>query len=196
MANSTKTQITKKKASNKIVMPRWAMFVVTTIIVVAGIFLVYDSLAIQGRNTGGGNSGGNSGVTILPNGVRQVTYNGRVLFKKRSLACSGGFKYKYQSGPESDRWRCAGGAAVAGGGNYEADKLYIYNRESGNNPAAVNSSSGACGLGQFLPCNKIQPCTLNEAGRGCQDGKFTAYMQARYGTWSAARAFWDSHNWW
>ena len=73
------------------------------------------------------------------------------------------------------------------------DKLYIYMRESGNNPGAINASSGACGLGQALPCSKM-PCSLTDYA--CQDNYFTGYALARYGSWSAARAFWDAHNWW
>lgn len=72
-------------------------------------------------------------------------------------------------------------------------KAFIYARESGNNPGAVNASSGACGLGQALPCNKM-PCSL--ADYACQDAYFTEYMQSRYGTWENAKIFWLQHNWW
>tara|TARA_R110000868_G_scaffold393078_1_gene663994 strand:+ start:275 stop:658 length:384 start_codon:yes stop_codon:yes gene_type:complete len=72
-------------------------------------------------------------------------------------------------------------------------KMFIYLKESGNNPSAINKSSGACGLGQALPCSKM-PCSLTDYN--CQDHFFTAYMQNRYGTWENAKAFWLSHNWW
>lgn len=65
--------------------------------------------------------------------------------------------------------------------------------ESGNNPGAINTSSGACGLGQALPCSKL-PCTLSDYA--CQDRWFTGYMQSRYGTWENAQAFWIGHGWW
>jgi len=72
-------------------------------------------------------------------------------------------------------------------------KMFIYYRESKNNPSSVNQSSGACGLGQALPCSKM-PCSLSDYA--CQDKFFTGYMQNRYGTWEKAKAFWLSNNWW
>lgn len=72
-------------------------------------------------------------------------------------------------------------------------KAFIYEHESGNNPGAVNQSSGACGLGQALPCSKM-PCSLSDYA--CQDNFFTQYMLERYGTWENAVSFWLSHKWW
>lgn len=76
----------------------------------------------------------------------------------------------------------------AQGGATEAEaKAFIYFKESTNNPKAINASSGACGLGQALPCSKL-PCSLDD--RACQDEWFTNYMKGRYGSWSAAKAYW------
>lgn len=72
-------------------------------------------------------------------------------------------------------------------------KILIYNAESGNNPAAINRSSGACGLGQAEPCSKM-PCSLSDYA--CQDAYFTNYMLSRYGSWAAAWAFHLLHGWW
>jgi len=72
-------------------------------------------------------------------------------------------------------------------------KAFIYAKESGNNPGAINASSGACGLGQALPCSKM-PCSLSDYA--CQDNFFTNYMLSRYGTWANARAFWLRMHWW
>lgn len=74
-----------------------------------------------------------------------------------------------------------------------AAKAYIYDHESGNNPGSINASSGACGLGQALPCSKL-PCSLTNYA--CQDAFFTRYALERYGSWSNAAAFWRSHRWW
>lgn len=74
-----------------------------------------------------------------------------------------------------------------------AAKAFIYSHESGNNPGAINSSSGACGLGQALPCSKM-PCSLSDYA--CQDAFFTQYIKSRYGTWANARAFWIANQWW
>ncbi len=80
--------------------------------------------------------------------------------------------------------------AQASGGDA---KMFIYMHESGNNPNSINRSSGACGLGQALPCGKMG-CALGDYA--CQDAFFTNYMLNRYGSWENARAFWLSHNWW
>lgn len=72
-------------------------------------------------------------------------------------------------------------------------KAYIYQHESGNNPGSINSGSGACGLGQALPCSKM-PCSLTDYA--CQDAYFTSYMTSRYGTWENAAAFWQVNRWW
>lgn len=74
-------------------------------------------------------------------------------------------------------------------------KSFIYQKESGNNPLAINPSSGACGIGQALPCSKLTSvCQLSDYQ--CQDAFFTRYMQSRYGTWEKARTFWLSNHWW
>lgn len=70
---------------------------------------------------------------------------------------------------------------------------YIVTKESGWNPNAVNPSSGACGLGQQLPCGKWagawnDPVAALVAMKG--------YAVARYGSWSGAYNFWISNNWW
>lgn len=71
-----------------------------------------------------------------------------------------------------------------------AAKLYIYNHESGNNPATVNGS-GCMGLGQ--DCNNVLPkaCPNWRTDYKCQDDWWTnTYMKGRYKTWKAAYAFW------
>jgi hypothetical protein len=76
----------------------------------------------------------------------------------------------------------------------EADaKAFIYFEESTNRTDAINPSSGACGLGQALPCSKL-PCSLSDYV--CQDEWFTNYAMQRYGSWSNAKAFWLNHRWW
>jgi hypothetical protein len=72
-------------------------------------------------------------------------------------------------------------------------KLFIYNHESGNRTNAINPSSGACGLGQALPCSKM-PCSLNDYN--CQDTFFTNYASQRYGSWQNAAIFWSANSWW
>ena len=71
-------------------------------------------------------------------------------------------------------------------------KAFIYQKESGNNPAAVNSI-GCRGLGQACPGSKL-PCSNTDYA--CQDAWFTNYALQRYGSWEAAYNFWVSHHWW
>lgn len=76
-------------------------------------------------------------------------------------------------------------------------KAFIYQRESGNNPAAINSDSGACSLGQSLPCSKLANICPNwKTDYRCDDLFFTNYAMGRYGSWGAAYQFWISHRWW
>jgi len=67
-------------------------------------------------------------------------------------------------------------------------KVFIYFKESSNNPNATNPG-GCYGLGQ--DCNGLvkDKCGADYA---CQDAFFTAYMIRRYTTWSAAKSFWLS----
>lgn len=74
-------------------------------------------------------------------------------------------------------------------GNKYAD--YIYLKESGCDPAAVNPS-GCRGLGQACPGDKL-PCTANFA---CQHSWFSNYAMERYGSWEAAYNFWVANSWW
>lgn len=69
---------------------------------------------------------------------------------------------------------------------------YIVSRESSWNPNAVNKSSGACGLGQQLPCGKWagawnDPVAALKAQYG--------YVNARYGGYPQAVAFWQANHW-
>lgn len=70
----------------------------------------------------------------------------------------------------------------------------IINNESGFNPMAINRSSGACGLGQALPCSKM-PCELDFKGSMCQINWVAEYIQRRYGTPLKAEVFWNNHRW-
>lgn len=69
---------------------------------------------------------------------------------------------------------------------------WLVSRESGWNPNAVNRSSGACGLGQQLPCGKW-PGAWNDPVAALT--AMTSYVSARYGGWAQAVAFWQAHNW-
>lgn len=79
----------------------------------------------------------------------------------------------------------------AAAANCGTPKACIYMKESGNNPAAVNSI-GCRGIGQACPGTKL-PCGADYA---CQDAWFTNYAITRYGSWDAAWVFWQANKWW
>lgn len=68
-------------------------------------------------------------------------------------------------------------------------KLWV--RESGWNPQAVNSSSGACGIPQALPCSKIP----NPSDWKSQVDWGLNYIAGRYGSPSSALAHSDTVGW-
>lgn len=81
---------------------------------------------------------------------------------------------------------------VAAGISDMANAYTLIMRESGCNPNAVNRSSGACGMGQQLPCGKW-PHVWNEPVGALVD--MQNYVYGRYGTWANALAHSYSHNW-
>lgn len=70
--------------------------------------------------------------------------------------------------------------------------LELIDRESDCNPNAVNPSSGACGIGQQLPCGKWAGA-WNDPIAGLI--AMNNYVKGRYGTWEAALAHHDRMNW-
>lgn len=92
---------------------------------------------------------------------------------------------------------CAEWIAAAGIGDV-ASAAELIRRESGCNPNAVNRSSGACGIGQSLPCSKMGP--VNSDGTSAvspveQMIWMQNYVMRRYGSWGAAIAWHNTHNW-
>ena len=79
----------------------------------------------------------------------------------------------------------------------EAEWIYfndLVDRESGWNPQATNSSSGAFGLGQALPASKMSPYgDINNPET--QIRWMMDYVAERYNLPSNAIAFHNSHNW-
>ncbi len=68
--------------------------------------------------------------------------------------------------------------------------IILINRESGCNPSATNRSSGACGIGQQLPCGKWDH-PWNDPVGGMID--MQEYVVARYGSWANAVGFSNTH---
>lgn len=65
-------------------------------------------------------------------------------------------------------------------------------RESSFNKTIINKSSGACGLGQALPCSKMG-CELEDSM--CQLEWIKKYITNRYGSPEGAVNFHNEHNW-
>lgn len=68
----------------------------------------------------------------------------------------------------------------------------IVSRESGWNPNAVNPSSGACGLGQQLPCGKWAGAWNDPVAALRAQYQ---YVTERYGGYAQAVAFWNINHW-
>ncbi len=108
------------------------------------------------------------------------------------VATSAGFAsvLMYTGGGSPAEWMAAAGIPESDWGYVDA----IVSRESGWNPNATNSSSGACGLVQALPCSKVP------GGNGYDPvANLTwaiGYAHGRYGGWPQAYAFWQDNHWW
>lgn len=91
---------------------------------------------------------------------------------------------------------CRDWMAKAGITDFE-NAYYIFQRESNCNPTAINKSSGAYGVCQSLPANKMQTAGADWKTNPITQMKWCQnYAQSRYGSWSNAVAFWKANNWW
>lgn len=91
--------------------------------------------------------------------------------------------------------QCAAWMAAAGVPNTAASREVI-RRESNCRPTARNSSSGACGIAQALPCSKMGcPVENTSTAAICQLRWMQQYVINRYGSWDSALAWHNSHNW-
>lgn len=68
----------------------------------------------------------------------------------------------------------------------------LIRRESNCRPAAVNKSSGACGVAQELPCGK-SGCSRSDGA--CQVRWMNTYVLQRYKSWANAVNFHNANNW-
>ncbi|MER6123777.1 transglycosylase SLT domain-containing protein [Streptomyces sp. NPDC001795] len=72
----------------------------------------------------------------------------------------------------------------------------IVSHESGWNPQATNSSSGAYGLVQALPGSKMASAGSDWKTNPATQIKWGLnYMNSRYGSPAAAWNFWSTHHW-
>lgn len=74
----------------------------------------------------------------------------------------------------------------------QASAYALIMRESSCNPNAVNPSSGACGIGQQLPCGKWEHQWNDPVGAMID---MQNYVFARYGSWANALQFHYANGW-
>lgn len=104
---------------------------------------------------------------------------------QRALALGG--DTAYAAGGTKEQWMAAAGIPQHEWGYVDS----IVSRESGWNPNAVNPSSGACGLGQQLPCGKW-PGAWNDPVAALKAQH--QYVTERYGGYAQAVAFWNANH--
>lgn len=95
---------------------------------------------------------------------------------------------QYTGGGNKETWMAAAGIPQEHWWAVDS----IVSRESGWNPNAVNASSGACGLAQALPCSKMGP---NWSDPVVALKWQYNYVNARYGGYPQAVAFWNANHW-
>ena len=83
-------------------------------------------------------------------------------------------------------------------GNYNDNQMNclinLWNRESGWNPNSVNQHSGACGIPQALPCNKIEKLEGSNDWKAQIRGGIK-YINARYKTPCGAWNHFEKKHW-
>ncbi len=103
-----------------------------------------------------------------------------------------GMKVNLPTGTHND-WMAAAGIAASDYGYVN----YIIERESHWNPLAKNRSSGATGLCQALPGNKMRSAGSDWATNPITQLRWcNGYAIGRYGSWRAAYDYWRANSWW
>lgn len=103
-----------------------------------------------------------------------------------------GMKVDLPAGTHND-WMARAGIASSDYGYVN----YIIERESHWNPLAINRSSGATGLCQALPGNKMASAGSDWATNPITQLRWcNSYAVGRYGSWAKAYQFWTTHHWW
>ena len=73
---------------------------------------------------------------------------------------------------------------------------YLVGHESSWNPKATNPSSGAYGLAQALPANKMSSVAGDWGSNPVTQLRWMdSYVHSRYGGWEAAVNFWKQEGW-
>jgi hypothetical protein len=77
-------------------------------------------------------------------------------------------------------------------GEYGQEAIELFSKESCLNPQAINKTSGACGICQSYPCEKMG-CSLDDVD--CQIEWSYKYIANRYGNAENSLNFHLANNW-
>ena len=103
-----------------------------------------------------------------------------------------GMKVSLPSGSHED-WMARAGISASDYGYVN----FIVERESHWNPLAKNAYSGATGLCQALPGNKMASAGSDWATNPITQLRWcNGYAVGRYGSWAKAYQFWTQNHWW
>lgn len=129
-------------------------------------------------------------IHLTPSSAEELPPEPEPVVETTQSSASSGSIPMYTGGGSPAEWMAAAGIPESDWGYVD----YVVSHESGWNPNATNSSSGACGLVQALPCSKVP------GGNGYDPVAnliwANGYAIGRYGSWAGAYAFWISNNWW
>jgi hypothetical protein len=88
-------------------------------------------------------------------------------------------------------------ARVGGGFSMPADARWVMMHESGGDTHATNPHSTAFGAFQMIAAQRKRYMGANwqSTDLGAQYNAASSYVRDRYGSWSNAKSFWQSHRW-
>ena len=89
------------------------------------------------------------------------------------------------------------GGCDQGGGGMDPNARWIMMRESGGRTAAKNPTSSAFGAFQMIKANRKRYMGSNwqSTSLNAQYRAASAYVRDRYGSWAAAKRFWQRNRW-
>lgn len=133
---------------------------------------------------------GVTGTTVHAATTTQASQNAAVSTAQSQTATSQVPSYNSAYSSQSNTGAQGYNAGTTTTTTQSAAKAWIVARESGGNYNAVNASSGAYGKYQLLP-----GYLHGDYSAANQDRTANNYVHGRYGSWTAAKAFWEAHGW-
>jgi hypothetical protein len=155
----------------------------------------YKSQIVQYVGLSNYNSLVQSAQDDIDNGVTNKNYVKGTASPLRSMFSANFSQPRSGNSGNVSSWIDSAVKAAGVGEDWAQPLSWIIQHESSGNPQAINKSSGAYGLMQFLPqtwgnygySKTSDPVKQIEAGIN--------YIKARYGTAARAKAFWQKNGW-